>query len=76
MTDPQTLGRILIVLGVALALVGASLVTGVSEPLLRRLGHLPGDIVLRRGPVTVAVPIVTSIILSVVLTLAVALFRR
>ncbi|MBA2754823.1 MAG: DUF2905 domain-containing protein [Chloroflexota bacterium] len=76
MIDPHVVGRILIVAGVALAIVGVSLVTGVSIPLVRRLGQLPGDLVFRRGPVTVAIPIVTSIILSVVLTIALALFRR
>jgi hypothetical protein len=36
---------------------------------------LPGDVVVQRGPV-VLLPIVTSIIVSVVLSLLLGLFRR
>ena len=40
------------------------------------IGRLPGDLVYRKGPFTVYVPIATSILLSVVLTLIVMLLRR
>ena len=40
------------------------------------LGRLPGDIYFRRGSVSFYLPIATSIILSLVLTLLLALFRR
>jgi hypothetical protein len=38
--------------------------------------RLPGDIVYRRGNVTIYVPIVTCILVSMVLTLLFRLFRR
>ena len=39
--------------------------------------HLPGDIVIRRGGLTVYIPIVTSLLVSVVLTIvANFLFRQ
>jgi hypothetical protein len=40
------------------------------------LGRLPGDLVIRRGTSTLYVPIVTSIVLSLLLTLLFAFFRR
>jgi len=39
-------------------------------------GRLPGDIVIRRGSSTFYFPLVTSILLSIILTLLLALFRR
>ena len=38
--------------------------------------HLPGDLTLRAGGVTVFIPIATSIILSIALTVALNLFLR
>ena len=40
------------------------------------LGRLPGDLVFRRGNVTVYVPIVTSIAVSLFATLFFTLLRR
>ena len=48
------------------------------SPLLRRmgLGRLPGDIILRGKNSTFYFPIVTSLLLSLVLTLVMWLFRQ
>ena len=40
------------------------------------LGRLPGDIYLKREHFTVYLPITTSILLSIVLTVILSLFRR
>jgi hypothetical protein len=40
------------------------------------LGRLPGDIVVRRGSFSFYLPVTTSIVVSVVLTLLMAAFRR
>ncbi len=40
------------------------------------LFRLPGDFVVRRGPVTFYFPLVTSILLSILLTLVMMFFRR
>jgi hypothetical protein len=40
------------------------------------LGRLPGDIVVRRGSFSFYLPVTTSIVVSVVLTLLMAVFRR
>ena len=67
MDDVSGLGRILIVLGVVVAAVGVLMAIG--SP----LGRLPGDIALRGDRWSVYIPIGTSILISVVLTLAFAL---
>jgi len=65
----QDVGRVLLVFGVLIALIGGGLM------LFGRF-QLPGDLTFRTGGVTVYVPIVTSIILSIVLTIALNLFFR
>ena len=40
------------------------------------IGRFPGDFVFRRGNTTIYFPIVTSIVLSVVVSVLLVLFRR
>jgi hypothetical protein len=63
-----------ILIGLGLLLV----VAGLLWPVLSRLGlgRLPGDIVFRREGFTLYVPLATSLIASLVLTLILWLFRR
>jgi hypothetical protein len=65
--------RLLIVFGIVLAAVGVLLLLGARLPWF---GRLPGDFLFRRGGLTIYVPIVTSILLSIVLTLLLNLFFR
>ena len=69
----QEIGRFLVILGVVIVLAGGVLLLAGRLPWL---GRLPGDIVIRRDHVTFYFPIVTSVILSIVLTLVLNLFRR
>jgi len=64
------MGKILIVVGLAIAALGLLVTLGLP------LGRLPGDIVVRRGGFTFYLPIVTSIVVSVLLTLLLGLLRR
>ncbi len=68
----RELGRVLMVVGGVLLLAGIALTAfgGLG------LGRLPGDFVYRRGNFTFYFPIVTSILLSIVLSLLLWLFRR
>ena len=68
------LGRMLIILGVILVVVGVLFTLGERLPI--RIGRLPGDIVVRGKHTVFYFPIVTSIVLSVVLTLVMWLFGR
>ncbi len=67
------LGRLFIILGAVLLLVGVVLLFADRIPWL---GRLPGDIVLRRKGFTLYVPIATSILLSLLLTLVFRVLRR
>src|ERR1039458_4290090 len=71
---PMSVGRMLIALGVLLVVLGLLLTIGEKLPL--RLGHLPGDVYLRGKHTSFYFPVVTCLLLSVVLSLAMWLFRR
>ena len=64
------MGRIVVLIGLAIAGLGLLIMVGVP------LGRLPGDFAIRRGNVAFYFPLATSIILSIILTLIVAFFRR
>ena len=68
------LGRMLIALGVFLVVLGLLFTIGYKLPL--RLGRLPGDIYVRGKHTSFYFPMVTCLLLSVVLSLAMWLFRR
>lgn len=73
MADPGTsaMRTILIALGVLL------LAGGLLWPLVSRyVGRLPGDIVVRRGNFTFAFPLVTCLLLSLLVSLLLWVFRR
>lgn len=66
-------GRLLFVLGVLIAAAGLAAMLGIRLP----LGHLPGDITIAGSHVAIVIPIATSILLSIVLTVvANVLLRR
>jgi len=67
------MGRILMLMGAALLILGALLSFG---PRLPWLGRLPGDIVIERDNFRFYFPIATSIVISIILTLIAAAFRR
>ena len=65
----QDIGRLFLVFGVLLALIGGGLM------LFGRF-HLPGDLTIRSGGVTIYIPIATGIILSIVLTVVLNVVLR
>ncbi|MFB3817449.1 MAG: DUF2905 domain-containing protein [Candidatus Methylomirabilales bacterium] len=69
----DSLGKTLILLGVLVALVGGLLLLAGKLPFL---GRLPGDILVRRENWSVYVPLGTSLLISLVLTLLLWLFGR
>src|SRR5512133_1929996 len=70
-----TLGRALLALGALLAAVGGLLLVAERVPWLR-LGRLPGDLSVERDGLRVYLPLGTSILLSILLTLVLWLLRR
>ena len=67
------LGRWLIVIGVILVIVGAVFLLA---PKLPWLGRLPGDLSFKRGNFSFYFPLGTCILISIILSLIVYLFRR
>ena len=65
-------GRLLILMG-AMLLVAGLLMTAFGR---LGIGKLPGDFTWRRGSFTVYLPLMTSLILSLLLSLILWLFRR
>ncbi len=70
MSDLASVGRLLIVFGIVLLVIGGLLAVVGKVP------RLPGDILIRRDSVVVYVPLATSLLLSVILTLVLSVLIR
>ncbi len=66
--DLDSIGRILLIVGGGVALLGALLMVASRVPFFSQLFNLPGDIRIETGNVSCFFPIVTMIILSVLFT--------
>lgn len=71
--ESYNLGRLLVVAGALLAAFGVVLMLVGKVPFL---GRLPGDIVYRKGNSVFYFPLVTCLLISLLLTLVMSLFRR
>jgi hypothetical protein len=68
------IGRVLIILGIVLAAVGAVLLLADKIPFA---GRLPGDIVIKKKTFTFYFPLATMLLVSLILTVVLNLiFRR
>jgi hypothetical protein len=65
----SNLGKLLVFAGLAMAAIGAVLWLGKGF-------RLPGDIFVERGNFSFGFPIVTCIVVSIVLTILLNIFRR
>jgi DUF2905 family protein len=63
-------GKLLVVVGLLMALVGVLVMLGVP------IGRLPGDYSFRRGNATFYFPLMTSLLLSVLLALVFSFLKR
>ena len=73
MSGSQGLGWALVVVGAVIAVVGLVIALGPRIPIL---GHLPGDIVIQRENVTIFIPLGTMLLVSVVVSVVLALLNR
>jgi Protein of unknown function (DUF2905) len=64
------MGKFLLILGLVISGIGLLVMLGVP------FGRLPGDFAVKRGNFAFYFPLTTSIVLSILLTLLFALFRR
>ena len=67
------LGRTLVVMGIALAVLGGILLLVGTVP---GLGRLPGDISIERGNFRIYAPIATCLLLSLLLTIVLNIVAR
>ena len=73
MDDLQPIGRLLLIAGIMLAVVGGVILLGPRVPLL---GNLPGDIRIERENLRVYIPLGTMLLLSLILTIILNLLNR
>ncbi len=73
MTPFYELGKALLIFGAAAAVIGLILM---AAPKIPWLGRLPGDILLKREGFRFFFPLGTCLLVSVVLTVLLWLFRR
>ena len=66
----MTLGKLLLIVGLIISGIGLLVMLGVP------FGRLPGDFSVKRGNFAFYFPLTTSIVLSILLTLLFAFFRR
>jgi Protein of unknown function (DUF2905) len=64
------MGKMLVVGGLVVAGIGLLMLAGIP------FGRLPGDFVIRRGNASFYVPLTTSIVVSIILTLLLSVLRR
>jgi hypothetical protein len=64
------MGKLLLIVGLVISGLGLLIMLGVP------FGRLPGDFSVKRGNFAFYFPLATSIVLSILLTLLFALFRR
>ena len=64
------MGKTLVLVGLAIAGLGLLVMLGVP------FGRLPGDVYVKRGSVSFYFPLATSVVLSILLALILAFFRR
>ncbi|HZV36413.1 MAG TPA: DUF2905 domain-containing protein [Verrucomicrobiae bacterium] len=67
------IGKMLVVFGMILVVIGAILWSGFGRSWF---GRLPGDIHVQRGNFNFYFPVVTCILLSIILTIIMRLFRK
>jgi len=69
----QSIGKVLILVGVFIVILGLSLLFWYRVPFL---GRLPGDILVQKGNIQLLFPIATCLIVSILLTVVVNLITH
>ena len=69
----NSFAKFFLILGAVFFAIGLLLLV---SPKIPWLGRLPGDILIRRKNFTLYFPLATSIILSIILTVLINLFRK
>ncbi|MCB4792712.1 MAG: DUF2905 domain-containing protein [Elusimicrobia bacterium] len=70
---PQVIGKVFIIIGLVTAGIGFVIMFFDKIPLV---GKLPGDILIRKGNFTFYFPLVTCVVLSIILTVILLVFKH
>jgi hypothetical protein len=74
--DIQSIGRVMVIGGIAVAVIGGLLMLLGQLPFFSNLGRLPGDIRIEGQGFSCFIPIVSMILLSVILTIVINIIVR
>jgi hypothetical protein len=74
--DLNAFGRLVIYLGIALVVLGGVLILFSRVPVLKHLGHLPGDIRVEGNNFSCFFPLASMILISILLSLALSIALR
>ena len=74
--DLESIGRLLLLGGVGVAILGGLLMLASRLPFFNQLGNLRGDIQISTSGFSCFVPIVSMIVISVILTIVVNIVIR
>ena len=66
------IGRIVLVIGIVLVVIGGLAVMGVKVP----FGHLPGDIAIEGEHGSIYIPLGTMLVISLILSVVLTFFLR
>jgi hypothetical protein len=69
----EPVGRLLVILGVFITVLGAIVLL---TPRVPWLGRLPGDIVIHRDDLTIYIPLTTMLLVSVLLSVVLSVIGR
>ena len=69
----QGMGKLLVILGILLVIIGLAFMFGDKIPYI---GRLPGDIYVKKERFAFYFPITTSIIISIILTILFSIFKK
>ena len=73
MPEFQQIGKLLIIAGIFILILGIIFLLGDKIPFI---GRLPGDIIIKKKNFTFYFPLVTSIILSLIISLILFLLKK
>ncbi len=74
--DLQSIGRVMVVIGIGIALLGGLLLVLSRLPIFSNLSNLPGDIRVQGQGFSCFVPVVSMILISVILTVILNIIIR
>ena len=74
--DINAVGRVVLIIGIVVAILGGLLMLAARLPFFNNLGSLPGDIRIEGQGFSCFIPIVSMILVSVVLTIVLNIIVR